>query len=141
MATQRSSVLLWERSTGTPLDDTVELARSSHVELAAITSWDQDQLMRTTGLPLSAHDGASKIRRLLRNSPGVSTTRQLAAGLLAAFLLHQLTQGSTFAIDVTNAARMQLVDRCQCRLDRAGRAEATAHGVINLLKQEKQIES
>ena len=61
--------------------------------------------MRTTGLPLSAHDGASKIRWLLRNSPGVSTTWQLAASLLAAFLLHQLTQGSTFAIDVTNAAR------------------------------------
>ena len=66
--------------------------------------------MCTTGLPLSPHYGASKIRWLLRNSPGVSTTHQLAAGPLAAFLLHQLTQESTFAIDVTNAARMQLVD-------------------------------
>lgn len=111
VATQRSSVVAWDRNTGDPL--------------APMLSWqdrraagwlsrfdDQAQAIKErNGLPLSPHYGASKLRWLLDNVPAVQQAHQeqrLAFGPLASFLLFHLLQDRPCLVDQANAARTQL---------------------------------
>ncbi|HEX6385235.1 MAG TPA: FGGY family carbohydrate kinase [Anaerolineae bacterium] len=111
VATQRSSVVAWDRKSGEPL--------------APMLSWqdrraagwlsqfdDQAQAIKArTGLPLSPHYGASKLRWLLDNVPAVQEARQegrLAFGPLASFLLFHLLREQPLLVDHANAARTQL---------------------------------
>lgn len=111
LATQRSSVLAWERTTGTALSPVISWQDTRTAEqLAALEAHDPD-IRQRTGLRLSPHYGAGKIRWLLDNNVDVAAAcRQgsLVIGPLASYLLHHLLEGHTNQVDHANAARTLL---------------------------------
>jgi len=111
MATQRSSVLAWDRVTGMPLSPVLSW-QDRRVADTLLTLMDHDQHIRElTGLHLSPHYGAGKLQWLLDHVP--ATREALAAGTLmmgplASYLLHHLTDMRDDVIDDANASRTLL---------------------------------
>ena len=110
---QRETTVLWERSTGRPLQNAIvwqdrrtagfcdELRRAGHAELIA----------RKTGLVIDAYFSGSKLRWLLDHVPGARERAgrgELAFGTIDSWLLWQLTGGSLHLTDVSNASRTML---------------------------------
>ena len=114
LATQRSSVVCWDRLTGEALSPVISwqdrrgeaLMRSlgSHQNRALVTS--------TTGLVFSSHYGASKIRWCLDNLPAVQVAAQqgrLLSGPLASYLLFHLCGTRPAVVDSAIAARTPII--------------------------------
>ncbi len=113
LATQRSSIVCWDKR--------------SHLELSPVLSWQdrrnsqwlkswqprEVEVRRITGLPLSPHYGASKLKWCMDE---IATVREAAArgqlmmGPLASWLLLQLFPGQPPVIDAANASRTLLWD-------------------------------
>ncbi len=80
----------------------------------AVSTVRPDRIHSITGLMLSAHYGASKLRWCLDHVPAVQAAAQsgrLACGPLAAFLLFQLLHERPLLVDSGNAARTLLWNR------------------------------
>jgi glycerol kinase len=111
LATQRSSVLAWDRRTGQALSPVLSWQDTrTAAELTALRGHDR-AIREHTGLRLSPHYGAGKLRWLLRNETGVGAARAqgvLALGPLAGFLLHHLTDTDNETVDHANASRTLL---------------------------------
>ena len=111
MATQRSSVLAWDRVTGAPLSAVLSWQdRRVADTLQALTAHEQ-QIREITGLHLSPHYGAGKLQWLLTHVPAIREalgTGRLVMGPLASYLLHHLTDMSGDVIDDANASRTLL---------------------------------
>lgn len=114
LATQRSTVVCWDRRSGAALGPAISwqdrraadwLART----LGARAPW----VRRRTGLVLSPHYGASKLRWCLDRLPDVQAAARagtLAAGPLASFLLYRLLAERPVVADPANASRTLLFD-------------------------------
>ena len=114
LATQRSSVVAWDRKSGKPLSNVIswqdvrghELVESFEPPIAA-------RIQRTSGLPLSPHYGASKIRWLVDRlrSQGVDLeSGDVCIGSLSSFLLAKLIEGEKpCQVDHANGGRTQLM--------------------------------
>lgn len=111
LATQRSSVLAWDRKTGKVLSPVISW-QDRRVgpwlnQFQGEASWVQ----RLSGLPLSPHYGAGKLRWLLDNVPSVGAAHRrgrLAWGPLAGFLVFHLVKNKPYVVDHANAQRTQL---------------------------------
>lgn len=110
LATQRSSVLAWNRATGQALSPLLSWQDTRTRDAIRSLGLDEAQLSRTTGLRLSAHYGAGKLRWLLDNLPAAKNGYQetLAMGPLASYLLNNLLDGHPMLVDHANASRMLL---------------------------------
>ncbi|MFN0058764.1 MAG: FGGY family carbohydrate kinase [Planctomycetota bacterium] len=113
IATQRSTCLGWERATGAPLTPVIswqDRRAARFVDgLAARAEW----IARRTGLRLSPHYGASKLRWCLDHLPAVRAARDrrsLAFGPIASYLVQGLSTERVFAVDPANAQRTLLWD-------------------------------
>ncbi len=113
LATQRSSVVCWDRLTGEPLSPVLSWQDCrGQDQIRDLRSCDE-LVRQTTGLLLSAHYGASKIRWCLDHLPRVEEAGhrdRLAAGPLASFLLHRLCAERPLLVDPAIAARTLLWD-------------------------------
>ncbi len=114
LVTQRSSVVCWDRSSGAAL--TPVLSWQDRRAQNWLRGFDSaaDRIHAATGLMLSAHYGASKLRWCLDHVPAVQAAAQagrLACGPLAAFLLFQLLNERPLLVDSGNAARTLLWNR------------------------------
>jgi glycerol kinase len=113
LATQRSSIVCWDRITGTALSPVLSWQdRRAHEWLARFAP-QAETVQRTTGLRLSAHYGASKLRWCLDHLPRVAQAaaeRRLAFGPLASFLVFRLTAERSLLCDPANASRTLLLD-------------------------------
>jgi glycerol kinase len=111
LATQRSSIACWDRETGAALSPVISWQdRRAHAWLRWFEPQRED-VHRRTGLMLSAHYGASKLRWCLDNLPEVAAARassRLALGPLAGFLLFRLLDERPLLVDAANAARTLL---------------------------------
>jgi len=111
LATQRSSIVCWDRNTGVALSPVISWQdRRAHEWLAGFSA-QADEIHRRTGLRLSAHYGASKLRWCLDHLPAVAAAqraRRLAMGPLASFLLFRLLPEQPLCADPANAARTLL---------------------------------
>jgi glycerol kinase len=111
LATQRSSIVCWDRITCEALSPVLSWQdRRAHEWLAHFAP-HAEAVHRATGLRLSAHYGASKLRWCLDHLPRVAVAaveRRLAMGPLASFLVFRLTEERTLAADPANAARTLL---------------------------------
>ena len=111
LATQRSSIVCWDRVTGQALSPVISWQdRRAHAWLARFAP-HAGAIHATTGLMLSAHYGASKLRWCLDHLPAVAqaeTEGRLAFGPLASFLIFRLTAEHSLAADPANAARTLL---------------------------------
>ncbi|HEU5179558.1 MAG TPA: FGGY family carbohydrate kinase [Candidatus Polarisedimenticolia bacterium] len=113
IACQRSTCLFWDAVSGRPLTAALswrDVRGAAHCDKLARHARLVEQ---KTGLRLSPHYAASKLRWLLRRNPDLrSKARQGKArcGTLDAYLLFRLTGGDSFSTDPTHAARTLLMD-------------------------------
>lgn len=114
LATQRSTVCCWDRNDGAALSPAISWQDRRHARwleaaLGARAGWVRE----LTGLPLSPHYGASKLRWCLEELPAVRLARRderLLMGPLASFLLHRLCVERPVVADPANASRTLLFD-------------------------------
>jgi glycerol kinase len=111
LATQRSSVLAWERASGMALSPVISWQDTRTAERMAQLAPRATAIMQTTGLRLSPHYGAGKLQWLLQQQPAVARaqmTGTLTLGPLASYLLHHLTDSPAEQVDHANASRTLL---------------------------------
>jgi glycerol kinase len=111
LATQRSSVVAWDKRTGEPLAALLSWQDRRAAEWLSAFNTHADQIKEHTGLPLSPHYGASKLRWYLDHLPAVKQAMRqgsLAFGPLASFLLFHLLKDQPLLVDHANASRTQL---------------------------------
>ncbi len=111
LSSQRASCVCWDRDSGAPLSPVFSWQdRRMHAWIDALAAHG-DEVHRRTGLFLSPHYGASKLRwaldRLSQVRQAIDAGR-LAWGPLASFLAFRLLKERPLAVDPQCAARTQL---------------------------------
>jgi glycerol kinase len=115
LAVQRSTIVCCTRA-GVPLGPALSWQDRRNDSWLQTLAPHESRIREITGLPLSAHYGASKLRWCLEHLPAVSTAAQradLLAAPLASFLALRLGGGRDARIDPANAARTLLWDSRQ----------------------------
>lgn len=110
-AVQRSSLLCWDAADDTPLSPVISWQDRRNAAWLKGLARRADEVQRLTGLPLSPHYGASKIRWCLDHLPAVRAAAaqgRLRAAPLACWLLHRLLAERPFVADAATAARTLL---------------------------------
>jgi glycerol kinase len=113
LATQRSSVVCWDRESGAALTPVLSWQDLRGAALLADLEAHGRAVTARTGLPLSAHYGASKLRWCLDHVPAVADAARagrLAWGPLSSFLVHRLVRERPHVVDPVNASRTLLTD-------------------------------
>ena len=114
LATQRSTVCCWDGTNGEPLSPALSWQDRRNAAWLQSTLGSRASWVRElTGLPLSPHYGASKLRWCLDELPAVRLAlrdERLVAGPLASYLAQQLCSSSAACVDPANASRTQLFD-------------------------------
>lgn len=113
LATQRSSIACWDRNDGAALAPVISWRDTRAADWLAGLGLDEAAIHAATGLRVSAHYGASKLRWCLDRLPAVGAAEaagRLAFGPLASFLIFRLTRERTLAADPANASRTLLWD-------------------------------
>jgi len=111
LASQRASCVCWDARDGRPLSPIFSWQdRRAHEWLRQFDA-QGDAVHRKTGLYLSPHYGASKLRWALEHLPAVRAARDagtLCWGPMASFLVFRLLRERPFLADPQCAARTQL---------------------------------
>lgn len=113
LATQRSSMVCWDRSTGAALSPVLSWQDRRHAAWLARFEDRQAWIHTRTGLVLSPHYGASKMRWCLDHLPVVAAAARagtLVMGPLASFILCRLLIERPLVVDPANASRTLLWD-------------------------------
>jgi glycerol kinase len=113
LATQRSTIVCWERRSGHPLSEAISWQDRRNARWLARLQPLAGEVRRLTGLPLSAHYGGSKLRWCLDHVAGVqraAAASELVAGPLASYLVRGLLDARAAVVDPANASRTLLFD-------------------------------
>ena len=113
LATQRSTIVCWEKSSGRPLTSALSWQDRRNAAWLERLRPQAAAIRALTGLVLSPHYGASKMRWCLDHVPGVqraARANDLAIGPLSSFLASRLLAERPFVVDPANAARTLLFD-------------------------------
>jgi glycerol kinase len=115
VANQRESVLVWERATGRPLGPVVSWqCRRSTERCAALRTGGAEALVHArTGLQLDPMFSATKAGWLLDAIPdgfARAEAGDLCVGTIDSWLAWNLSGGTAFVTDCTNASRTLLLD-------------------------------
>jgi glycerol kinase len=111
LASQRSTVVLWDRVTGKPAARAPSWQDGRAVSVVAPLQGHQGEAHEITGLYLTPYYSAPKMRWLIEHNPEVRRlleAGQLMAGPVSSFLVWRLTGGELFAVDPSMAQRMML---------------------------------
>ncbi len=112
LASQRASALCWDRRDGRALSPVFSWQdRRAHEWIASLEGEHGERVHRKTGLFLSPHYGASKLRWALDHLPAVRAAAgdgRLAWGPMASFLAFRLGRERPLLADPQCAARTQL---------------------------------
>lgn len=111
LATQRSSMVCWDRRTGAALSPVISWQDRRNAAWLAGLDAGREHIRALTGLVLTPHYGASKMRWCLDHLPAVRSAAaagQLAMGPLASFILFRLLAEQPCVADPANASRTQL---------------------------------
>jgi glycerol kinase len=111
IVTQGSSIACYRRNDGMLLSPVISWQDRRGTDYLSQLSLAAEEVRARSGLPLSCHYGATKLRWCLENMPPVDEARRendLAAGPLMSFLLHQLCVERPVTVDSMNASRTQL---------------------------------
>lgn len=113
LATQRSSVVCWDRRTGKALSPVLSWQDRRNASFVERLRAHSARVRAHTGLVLSPHYGASKLRWCLDEIEAVRKAREdkrLMVGPLSSYLLHSLLEEHPNVVDPANASRTQLWD-------------------------------
>ena len=111
IANQGESVLIWDKTTGSPLHNVLvwqDTRAESDIALLRASPENIHEVHRRTGLKLDSYFSASKIHWLLTNVPSAASlirNNQLACGTLDTWLIWKMTEGRSFVTDVSTASR------------------------------------
>lgn len=111
LATQRSNVVCWDGNSGEALSPIISWQDRRHHRWLKQFQDQAEAIHCDTGLFLSPHYGASKLRWCLDNLPAVQQAyaeKRLRLGPMASYLAQQLGQTEQAYADPVNAARTQL---------------------------------
>ena len=114
IATQRSSIVCWDRVTGEPLSPVISWQDRRAADWLVQFEEQEPRIHAITGLVLSPHYGVSKLRWCLDHFPEVAAAREsgrLAFGPLASWVANRLSVQSPLQADPANASRTLLWDR------------------------------
>lgn len=114
LATQRSSIVCWQRASGSPLSPVISWQDTRAQEWLDQFLPQAGRVHKITGLVLSPHYGVSKLRWCLDNLPDVRAAAdrgELLFGPLASYLANRLLAESPVFADPANASRTLLWDR------------------------------
>jgi len=120
LATQRSSLVCWDKASGRALSPVISWQDRRAAEMLDSVSAHFREIHRLTGLFPSSHYGASKMRWCLTNLPPVQHALKqgtLAMGPLASFLAFRLLSERPFLADPANASRTLLFNLSQLNWD------------------------
>jgi glycerol kinase len=113
LATQRSTIVCWERSTGRALTEAISWQDRRNAVLLERMRHLASRVREITGLPLSPHYGASKLRWCLDHVSAVqhaAAAQDVALGPLSSYLVQGLVHDRTAVVDPANASRTLLFD-------------------------------
>ena len=113
LATQRSNVVCWDSQTGEALSPIISWQDRRGADQVNRIQFHAEQIRLTTGLFLSPHYGASKLRWCLDHLPDVQSAlaaQRLRYGPMASYLVHQLVAEQPHVTDPVNASRTQLLN-------------------------------
>ncbi|MEZ5561971.1 MAG: FGGY family carbohydrate kinase [Gammaproteobacteria bacterium] len=113
LATQRSSLCCWNRHSGEALSPVISWQDRRHAAWLETLGEHAGMIRARTGLVLTPHYGASKMRWCLDHLPAVQAAHaagELVMGPLASFIACRLLDGLPCHADPANAARTQLWD-------------------------------
>lgn len=111
LATQRSNIVCWNKETGEALSPIISWQDRRNTDWLKQFHDKNEHIHKITGLFLSPHYGASKLRWCLENIPEVRKAldeNKLAFGPMASFITCHLVKEKTFLVDPVNASRTQL---------------------------------
>jgi glycerol kinase len=111
LATQRSSIVCWDRETGEALSPIISWQDRRTANWMKQFEQHREMIHKKTGLFPTAHYGAGKLRWCLDNLPQVASAYEsgrLAFGPLASFLLFHLLEEQPILVDPANASRTLL---------------------------------
>ena len=112
LSSQRSSAVCWDRITGRALTPVFSWQdRRAHAWIRSLEPQHGEWVHRATGLYLSPHYGASKLRWALDHVPGVRTAMEagtLAWGPMTSFVAFRMLRERPLLADPQCAARTQL---------------------------------
>ena len=113
LATQRSTVVAWDRDSGRPLAPAISWQDRRGADWLNRVSPPADVLTARTGLRASPHYGVAKMHWWLEHDPAIQKAAnegRLVMGPLAGFLVSRLVSSQPARVDTTNAARTLLLD-------------------------------
>lgn len=113
LATQRSSMCCWQRGSGAALSPVISWQDRRNAAWLEKLGPQADMIRQRTGLVLTPHYGASKMRWCLDHLPAVQAAHaagELVMGPLASFISCRLLEAQPCLVDPANAARTQLWD-------------------------------
>ena len=111
LATQRSNIVCWDKNTGEALSPVISWQDRRNTNWLEQFNNKNESIHKTTGLFLSPHYGASKLRWCIENISKVKKAldeNTLAFGPMSSFITRQITKEKTFVVDSVNASRTQL---------------------------------
>jgi len=111
LATQRSSMVCWHRRSGAALSPVISWQDRRNAAWLERLTPHAARIRELTGLVLTPHYGASKMRWCLDHLPVVqkaAAAGELVMGPLASFLVCNLVAGRPLLADPANASRTQL---------------------------------
>lgn len=110
---QRETVILWDKSTGTPIYNAIvwQCKRTADFCEELEAAGHGDMIRKRTGLKIDPYFSGSKIKWILEHVEGARAAAQageLLAGTVDTWLIWKLTEGRVFVTDRTNASRTML---------------------------------
>jgi len=111
LATQRSNIVCWDKQSGKALCPIISWQDRRNYEWLQQFKPRAEDIHKTTGLFLSPHYGASKLRWCLEHYPAIQNALDegmLCMGPMASYLVFKLSKEHHFLTDVVNASRTQL---------------------------------
>ena len=112
IANQRETTVVWERDGGKPAAPAIVWQDVRAKALTDAMHLDAELICERTGLLLSPYYSAAKAAALLEEQPHLrarAENGELCFGTVDSYLLYRLTGGRSFATDVSNASRTQLM--------------------------------
>lgn len=113
LSCQRSSFLVWERSSGQPVTPLISWQDDRGADCCDRLAMHTEAIQKLTGLRLTAYYFAPKLSVLLRQHLDWQTKLEQGewlTGTLDSFLIWRWTQGKHFITDASMAARTLLMD-------------------------------
>jgi len=113
LVTQRSTIIGWHKQNGKALSMAISWQDTRASDYLKPLQAQAQEIKNISGLPLSPHYGASKIKWLIENDAACKEAHKnnnLIIAPLACYLIEQLTGLTDAVVDHVNASRTQLLD-------------------------------